>query len=458
MISLSGSLVLVLKFVLIFYVVTYAAFGRVVAPQLIEGLALIFVCLLPIFLLYLKDRSTKRLLVFSGLFLGYLLALAASTILNGNPLTSRTLAFLVDSFVDIKLFAIVCAIVLAIKRDRIGKLLIWVLQFLILFALINSLFVFHDLLSSRSIHGYDIEHRFGINIPVGLLDHKLKSAQFQLFGATSALALSLIQPSRHRLYLSLGLFMSATVVLHASAKEIFALIAVLLLFFLSAGRMGVAAKTFYAASLVSLVLALLLFESPIQSAINDRFTTFLGEDSTQTVRVASYIGSLSLAQEYFPFGSGAATFASKGSRDLAYSPYYYELGIYLLHGGSPEEPSYLLDTFWPKVLGQAGLAGLVFFALTMILAASWSVRDFRASKSGLDFAAAAIIVSMLIFSLATPAYTHDHAVLPTAVSFAFVVSKARQVRQQSYPAGRLRWPAHAHAPTFHAARARGWSR
>ena len=70
--------------------------------------------------------------------------------------------------------------------------------------------------------------------------------------------------------------------------------------------------------------------------------------------------SFIIAKDYFPFGSGFGTFASDISGKY-YSKIYYNYSINNTYGLSEGNTSFVSDTFWPMVLGETGVLGLVMF-------------------------------------------------------------------------------------------------
>lgn len=76
-------------------------------------------------------------------------------------------------------------------------------------------------------------------------------------------------------------------------------------------------------------------------------------------RPVLYITSFLIICDYFPFGSGLASFASFASSDN-YSRLYYEYGLNYIWGLSPEMPDFICDAFYPS-LAQFGLVGIVLF-------------------------------------------------------------------------------------------------
>lgn len=77
------------------------------------------------------------------------------------------------------------------------------------------------------------------------------------------------------------------------------------------------------------------------------------------------INSINLANNYFPFGAGFATYGSAAAAKY-YSPIYLELGFNLRYGLSQMNSSYLTDTFWPILFGQFGYLGVFIFGRIVI--------------------------------------------------------------------------------------------
>jgi hypothetical protein len=87
---------------------------------------------------------------------------------------------------------------------------------------------------------------------------------------------------------------------------------------------------------------------------------------TMQPRIGLYLGSVAIARDNLPFGEGIGRFGSHMSREV-YSPVYAEYGMDGMYGIAEMWPIAVTDTFWPMILGEAGLLGLVgaaiFFAL-----------------------------------------------------------------------------------------------
>lgn len=115
-------------------------------------------------------------------------------------------------------------------------------------------------------------------------------------------------------------------------------------------------KTLKLSTLIALVF-LVLFVGTFQ------IETYLTNENAPRYLFFQYGGIT--ANRFFPFGSGFATFGSdQAARD--YSPLYYEYGFDYLYGMSPEDSSFLSDTFWPTAIAQFGWIGFVSYCMIFI--------------------------------------------------------------------------------------------
>lgn len=76
-------------------------------------------------------------------------------------------------------------------------------------------------------------------------------------------------------------------------------------------------------------------------------------------RAALYYFSMDVFTEYFPFGSGFATYATFASGQY-YSHIYDDYGMNILYGLTKSAPSFIADTYYPA-LAQFGVVGVVLF-------------------------------------------------------------------------------------------------
>ncbi len=81
-------------------------------------------------------------------------------------------------------------------------------------------------------------------------------------------------------------------------------------------------------------------------------------------RTALYLGSVAVAIDRLPLGAGFGRYGSHLSRS-EYSPIYADYGLDRIAYLQPERADAVTDTYWPMVLGETGLIGLLG-ALTFI--------------------------------------------------------------------------------------------
>lgn len=88
--------------------------------------------------------------------------------------------------------------------------------------------------------------------------------------------------------------------------------------------------------------------------------------NTNAPRHLFYKYSLITAKDFFPLGSGFATYGS----DMAYknySPLYYKYGFNIRHGMMKDRGQFLNDNYWPMVLGQFGYGGCLLLIYIMYI-------------------------------------------------------------------------------------------
>ena len=90
--------------------------------------------------------------------------------------------------------------------------------------------------------------------------------------------------------------------------------------------------------------------------------------SDVTARSALTTTSIEIASDYFPLGTGFGSFGSYMSR-VYYSPVYIEYGLSSVYGlmNVSGADSFISDTFWPMVIGQAGFVGLLCYICALVM-------------------------------------------------------------------------------------------
>ena len=76
--------------------------------------------------------------------------------------------------------------------------------------------------------------------------------------------------------------------------------------------------------------------------------------------------SFEIAKDYFPIGTGFATFGSFYSAEN-YSLIYYKYNLNTVYGLSPNYHYFVADSFYPMLLGQFGYIGLFLYLICIYL-------------------------------------------------------------------------------------------
>ncbi|MCM1348342.1 MAG: hypothetical protein NC338_02940 [Firmicutes bacterium] len=88
-------------------------------------------------------------------------------------------------------------------------------------------------------------------------------------------------------------------------------------------------------------------------------TTFDAETLQSFARPVLYATSGLILWDFFPFGSGLASFATFASQ-VNYSNLYYEYGLDKIHGLSPQMNDFICDAYYPS-LAEFGIVGVILF-------------------------------------------------------------------------------------------------
>ncbi len=103
------------------------------------------------------------------------------------------------------------------------------------------------------------------------------------------------------------------------------------------------------------------------------------EEKDEMARLALYATSISIFEDYMPFGSGLASFATHAS-SVDYSPIYSEYSIDGIWGLSKSYNKFITDTFYPS-LAQFGVVGVFLYVLFWIYILRKAFRYFQKKNS-----------------------------------------------------------------------------
>lgn len=137
--------------------------------------------------------------------------------------------------------------------------------------------------------------------------------------------------------------------------------------------------------------------------------------------------SLQILKDYFPFGVGFGKFGSWYAR-INYSEYYYLYDCTNVYGLHPSDPKFATDTFWPSVMGETGLVGLLLFieSLIYILRKQFDIlRSKSIDNDNRSFVLLGILVMVqaLVESMAEPIFSSS----PQNIFIALIVGAGLSV-------------------------------
>jgi hypothetical protein len=338
----------------------------------------------------------------------------ASAFVAGVPLGITALG----AWLGMKLWILLCVALTLPWDDEAREFVIRALGIAAVVAAAAGAIDFVAPVQFRAALGTDfpIQYRLGFASAQGIFPHPGAFGSFMALSFAVFVARYIAKPSRGDLTLAvitaLGALMSLRLKTMIDLPVV--LVAVVL-----ARPSGIGRKTlvWLCTGSLALVLALSAFGRIAQSQLD------LYAGSGTTARTALYTTSRQIAHDHFPVGVGFGRFGSWPST-ISYSPVFYEYGLSGIYGLSPNYRSFINDTSWPTVLGETGVAGLVFYALALFFLgrALWRrCRTARRDPAALaTLSAFGIFVAILTESTGSPVIFNA---LPVAV-FAIVAGSA----------------------------------
>jgi hypothetical protein len=167
-------------------------------------------------------------------------------------------------------------------------------------------------------------------------------------------------------------------------------------------------RTRLSTSLVLAVLILLFVTvgwNTFASILSHTYNEYIGHAGT-AARTVLYSTSFELAKIDFPFGAGLGRYGGAIAAEY-YSPVYVHYGFLHVYGLEPRG-NFTTDTFWPAILGEAGIIGVIgyFGGLVAMTKTMASLRDSEVREIRfLGLLGFAWSVEFLIESVAEPAYS-----------------------------------------------------
>ncbi len=397
------------------------ALSQEYGPSLLDETTCLIV--LPLAFLFLKDR---RSWLPALSMLGFWAVLILGAIIFPNRGVSQPISAILTIALDSKLAIMTFAFAWLFKRTGSATQVFESLSILIIIlCLINIPFILYDLSAGVSIKGNPLGAKGVFVLPEGLFLFHSEVQWLNVFGAFATATRYRLR--KRTLDLMLCALFVMLVCLVISIKEMLGCF-VGLLIILRTPRSGFGSFGIQLAVL-SGVAALVLTYTDLGAAILGHVGMFYGSDAIDTVRAGMLDASFRIAAEHFPLGTGGGTFGSAASFQYGYSQVYYDYGIYLLWGGSPDFPNFLMDAYWPKVIAEGGALGVIFYLLFLVSCGVYIFnRDPNATSTDetLRRLCLALLFLILAISTASSPFTDELLTFVTALCLGYGMSRSFQ--------------------------------
>lgn len=363
-------------------------------------------------------KQQRYVLICICIYFSFLVASSVVTLMIDEYGTVPILAPVIGTVLDTKLWIMLLAFT-TVSRSLVNnpdQAIIVMCKVILLVCAFHAVFFIDDIFRGYSLSGVPLRlSKIWGYVPIGLFSHKSDAALINGLGIVASLTLLIHR--KHVIYFAPLIFFLGLLVFSSSLKELLAVGAMVALLAIPYRSIWSSEKDLPKRVLILFGIALgvmsglLAIWDIVFSLINTKLLA-LSED---TVRVKMYEASIKIAVDQFPFGSGAGTFGSQPSRSLYYSPFYYEYGLYRLYGGSINFSGYLMDTWWPKVYGEAGFFGGMAYLLAITLPMYGLVKSFIAKASPTNTFGVLLGVLMLFTSMASAVFTDKIGFMLTAL-------------------------------------------
>ncbi len=152
-------------------------------------------------------------------------------------------------------------------------------------------------------------------------------------------------------------------------------------------------------------------------------------------RFALFAGAIEIAQDYAPLGAGFGRYGGWISRQN-YSPLYEEYGLDEVYGLSRENPQFITDTFWPQVLGEVGIGGVIAYVVFLAFVAYQLWRFSRAPDLSPRLRAVAVgaglvLAHTVVESTASPIFNSPPQIMLIMAMLGAVLSVSASMRQSA---------------------------
>lgn len=246
------------------------------------------------------------------------------------------------------------------------------------------LFEFLDIMfpAFRSSIGFKLqisEERLGFRSIGGIMP---RFTMATIMGVTYFYIYSFYRKSKPKALLSIPLILFALRV-----KDIFAFVIASMLTF---------NKRIKLKNLLIAIAALFLMFLGYMIYFPEHYAKYFSDDDELQARTALNLTSIEISKDYFPLGVGFGKFGSPTSQQIE-SDVYWKYGIDTVYGLNYQYNSnFMSDTFWPMILGETGVLGLLMYVIILIVIFKPFIKIYTKQTTDLRVC---IVVSLLVFNI-----------------------------------------------------------
>lgn len=114
----------------------------------------------------------------------------------------------------------------------------------------------------------------------------------------------------------------------------------------------------------------------------DQIENYFLSGSETMPRTVLLTGGIQTMMRFLPFGAGFGTYGTDVAAKY-YSNLYYEMGYDKLYGLTPEEPVYAHDSYWPAIMGEFGIIGVLLIIILLWIIFKIIMKDYSVNKYAL---------------------------------------------------------------------------
>lgn len=391
--------------IILFFFVFNVVLTRYVSPYfsyIEDGMILVLIC---IFIVNcIKKRGKIRLekhekIIIISYFFIYILGILGNII---SGFQSNIFAIMVDMLSWTKFFIGYIGLVNIIKKERAERLYVYLLNLAKFVVIIGLVLEILNLTTSLEL-AQKTYAKFGIKA-FSLFGHPAFASS--IFAGFTALFL--LEPKKNKLWIILSLILVAATL--RSKSFAFVCLIIYSVLFLR--------KNINALKILSAIVLIVVVG---WSQIQNYFLNINGS------RARVLNTSVQIANDYFPIGTGFATFGTMISGQY-YSEAYNEYGLNDRWGFREDAYSFVADGGWATMIGQFGYIGTMLFVV-MLICLLLSIKRRSNGKNTQLLPYIALIGYLLISSTNEAAFNSNYAVL-YAIILAVLVKK-QQIRRET---------------------------